>query len=89
MPEAAVGPGGDIVFRRMKPAYIAYMGYSLYVGDELFGIIAPDRGRRWTAISHGKTSVHFGVRMMTGFATRLDAATFIIKHHGYWMRDAL
>ena len=75
-------PGGDIVFRPLS------VGYALWVGDDLLGQVSnlgARRMARWTGVSFAQDSEHFKVRMMAGFATRLDAAGFVIRHHGYWV----
>lgn len=83
-PESGIGPGGDIVFRR-HPVYERW--YLLWVGDKVFGQIMRDRRERWSGLSQADDSEFFGIRMMEGFADRMAAATFVIKHHGYWMQD--
>ncbi|QNN99173.1 hypothetical protein SEA_FAUST_70 [Streptomyces phage Faust] len=84
--EDGIGPGGDIIFRKGHPEY---KWYRVFVDDKCFGIIMKDvhSRARWSAVSYAEESDWFATRSMEGFATRLDAATFIIKHHGYWMRD--
>jgi hypothetical protein len=80
LPENGIGPGGDIIFRK------GGIGWLLYADGTLLGQLS-QRNRKWTGISHAHSSEFFKVRMMDGFATRMDAATFIIMHHGYWMQN--
>lgn len=82
LPEEGVGPGGDITFRRHSPAGC----YRLFVGEAFFGLTSY-LGRTWHAVSWAEASEFFSVRDLEGFATRFDAARFVIKHHGYWMRN--
>jgi hypothetical protein len=82
LPEEGIGPGGDITFRR----YPAMHGWKLFVGDTFFGIVSNLNGT-WTGTSWAQESEFFSVRQLDGFATRLKAAAFVIKHHGYWMWD--
>jgi hypothetical protein len=85
--EKGVGPGGDIIFRR---AHKEYSWYHVYLDDEKIGMVMENGARsriRWTGLSYAKDSIWFVPRSMEGFADRMSAATFIIKHHGYWMRD--
>lgn len=85
--EEGIGPGGQIVFRR---AHQEYSWYNVFLDDVKIGQIMETgvrSRRRWTAISFAKESKWFAVRSMEGFADRMCAATFIIKHHGYWMSD--
>lgn len=79
-----VGPGGDIFFRH----HPSDNWYSLFVGDVKFGLVIKcSITGTWMGISYAEESEFFGVRSLDGFATRMGAATFIIKHHGYWLRD--
>jgi hypothetical protein len=80
LPEDGIGSGGDIVFKRH-----VLNAYTLWVGNIMLGQVW--KLRTWTGISHAETSEFFNVHYMEGFATRMDAAGFVIKHHGYWMRD--
>lgn len=82
LPEEGIGPGGDITFRRHQPRSC----YRLFVGDKLFGVVSWT-GRTWHGMSTAAESEFFSIRAMDGFATRLDAAGFVINHHGYWMRN--
>lgn len=85
--EDEVGPGGDISFRKGHPKY---RWYRVFVGDKCFGMVmenGPRKSVRWNALSYAKKSDWCAIRSMNGFATRMDAATFIIKHHGYWMQN--
>lgn len=82
LPEDGIGPGGDITFRGHSPRG----SYRLFVGDKLFGVVSY-LGRTWHGVSLAAASEFFGVRQLEGFATRLDAAGFVIRHHGYWMRN--
>jgi hypothetical protein len=82
LPEDGIGPGGDITFRKGYGEQV----YSVWVGETFAGQVC--KLRAWAAVSWNKhPSEFFKVNNMQGFATRLDAATFIIKHHGYWMVD--
>jgi hypothetical protein len=83
LPEEGVGPGGDIIFRSLRTPGV----YALYAGEAMFGTVHKI-GSKWAGVSWKEHSEFFGnVRKIDGFATRLDAATFVIKHHGYWMQD--
>lgn len=79
-PEEGIGPGGDIVFSKHAT------GWKVMVGDTYFGMVF-HLGRSWSAVSDKDESEFFLLRSMDGFATRLTAASFVIRHHGYWMRD--
>lgn len=82
LPEDGIGPGGYIVFRKRQDGM-----YTLYVGDKFFGTVHNLKWH-WAAVSwNEQPSEFFNVNDLDGFATRLHAAQFIIKHHGYWMRD--
>lgn len=80
LPEEGIGPGGGITF--IPHGY----SYKLMVGGVYFGLVS-NLGGTWDGMSAAETSEFFGVRQLDGFATRLKAAAFVIKHHGYWMRD--
>lgn len=85
--EDGIGPGGDIFFRRF-PGVPEW--YRLYVGDAYLGQVMKGRvGRSWTALSHDSNSGDLmgEVRSLEGFATRWHAAGFIIRRHGYWLRN--
>jgi len=84
LPEAGIGPGGDIIFRKCHPEY---QWYSVCLGNEKIGQAMLDTRDRWIGLSNAEESEWFNVRMLSGFATRYDAATFVIKHNGYWMRN--
>ena len=81
LPEEGIGPGGDIIFRHHSLAN----SYRLFVGEQFFGLTFINMGHSWSSVSWAESSEFFGVDALEGFATRLDAATFVIKHHGYWM----
>lgn len=84
-----VGPGGDIYFRKNKGNN---RWYDLYLDKVKIGQVMDTSyrgGRSWTGLSFARDSKWFNVRMMEGFATRMDAATFVIKHNGYWMRNEM
>lgn len=84
--ENGVGPGGDIIFRKSKGNS---RWYYLYLNDTKIGTVMKSaRGSdSWTGVSNARQSEWFAIRKMEGFATRMSAATFIINHHGYWLRD--
>lgn len=83
--EPGVGPGGDIIFRKHKGAD---GWYNVFLDDVKIGIIMKDPcWGNWNALSHCEESKWFAVRTMDGFSTRMGAATFIIKHHGYWLSN--
>jgi hypothetical protein len=83
LPETGIGPGGDIVFRKHND-----ISYLVYVGDQMLGQVSKLRYSGWWGTSYNrKRSEFFNIRQMEGFATRFHAASFIIKHHGYWMHD--
>jgi hypothetical protein len=84
LPTEEVGPGGDIVFRR-HPGMDGW--YLVEVGGQRLGTVGQHRRGHWWGQSNAKESEFFGVKGMEGFATRYDAATFVIKTHGYWMRN--
>lgn len=86
LPEDGVGPGGVIVFRRGR----IERTWALHVGSELFGMIFQWPGGDWEGQStgpHPRNDFFGEINRLRGFATRFDAATFIIKHHGYWLRE--
>lgn len=84
-PEEGIGPGGEIVFR--KHPNVVKNWYDLYVGDVHLGVAILFM-RYWTGISYNsKPSEFFNVHSMQGFASRSFAGDFIIRHHGYWMRQ--
>lgn len=84
--ENGIGPGGQVYFRK---GHLEYNWYDVYLDDIKIGKVMSAVGNRvrWTGLSYAKDSEFFKIRTMEGFATRWDAATFIFKHHGYWMRD--
>jgi hypothetical protein len=85
--EDGIGPGGDIIFRK---AHTKYAWYDVYLDDVKIGKVMETGARsrrRWTGLSYAKESIWFVPRSMEGFADRMSAATFIIKHHGYWMLE--
>jgi len=82
--EEGVGPGGDIIFRKCHPEY---QWYYVCLDDVKIGQAMLDTMNRWTAISFAEHSEWFNVNSMEGFATRYDAARFVIKHNGYWMHQ--
>jgi hypothetical protein len=83
--EDGVGPGGQIYFRR-HPGSDSW--YTLYLDDYKAGIIMKDScWGNWNAVSYFDDSEWFRVRSMDGFSRRMAAAEFIIKHHGYWLRN--
>jgi hypothetical protein len=59
--------------------------YNFFVGEEYFGFVVTSRAWKWKweAYSDSRT-VAKSLRRCGGFATRLDAGTFIVKTHGYW-----
>jgi hypothetical protein len=82
----ADGEVRDLVFRRHKRLWRPdYHVYNLFVGDEYFGFVTPSHAwkGRWDAWSDSQT-VQKSLRNCPGFATRMDAGTFIVKTHGYW-----
>lgn len=86
LPYEPVGPGGDIFFRRPSKDWPEGW-YLLYVGEAKLGQVMKGTRGHWIGLSFNDYSEFFGVRQMEGFATRWDASTFIIKHHGYWMQN--
>ena len=84
LPEDGVGPGGDIIFRRYGANHPNW--YRVCVGDESLGMVhkghAPFLG--WIASSH---NFNARIRCVEGFRSRMHAATYLIKHRGYWLRD--
>jgi len=84
--EDGIGPGGQIYFRKCHPEY---KWYDIYLDDIKIGKVMEHRIRTrvsWAGLSIAEDSEWFKTRQLDGFATRLDAATFVIKHHGYWMQ---
>ena len=82
--EDDIGPGGDIIFR----AAVGGEGwYNLFLDTKRLGQVIKGHDNNWIGLSHANSSEFFGVRMIEGFANRMAAATFVIKHHGYWMRN--
>src|SRR6185312_4225916 len=82
LPEKDVGSGGQIYFRKGHPEY---NWYNLFLDEIKIGKIMAGHRTGWVGLSYAQESEWFGVRMLEGFATRMDAATFVIKHNGYWM----
>lgn len=85
--EEGIGPGGDIFFRK---AHAEYSWYSVFLDDVKIGqVMETGVGSRirWSGLSFARESQWFAIRSMDGFADRMSAATFIIKHHGYWMTN--
>ena len=83
--EEGIGPGGQIYFRRHRGGE---RWYNVFLGDTKIGMIMKDPiFDCWNALSNCDDSNWFAGRSMDGFATRMAAATFIIKHHGYWLRS--
>lgn len=82
--ESGIGPGGQIYFRKHKGNN---EWYRLFLDNEEIGVVMKDCFGHWSALSNARQSYWFKTRMIEGFATRMTAATFIIKHHGYWMRQ--
>lgn len=80
LPEENIGPGGDIIFR--KHGY----GYLVCVGEARLGMVT-QLPSGWSGLSYAPASRWFSIRSLDGFASRLTAAQFVIKHHGYWMRS--
>lgn len=83
-PEDGIGPGGDVVFRK-HGAYPDW--YHLCLNETKIGQVMRGRDKNWIGLSNSSNSEFFGIRMIEGFANRMAAATFVIKHHGYWMQD--
>ncbi len=82
--EDGIGPGGDIIFR----AAGGHEGwYNLFLDDKKLGQVIKGRDNNWIGLSNAAQSEFFGIRMIEGFANRMAAATFVIKHHGYWMQN--
>lgn len=59
--------------------------WHFYVGEERWGFVTPScawKGK-WEAHTYNQTCAK-EFRHVSGFATRLDAGTFIVKTYGYW-----
>lgn len=73
------GKHQDIAFRNKQTIPNSIHGphnnYCLYVGDEYWGMVY-DMGRSWTAVADKAGEMN----LVEGFATRLDAAFYIIKY---------
>lgn len=83
--EDGIGPGGQIYFRKHRGND---RWYNLFLDDYLAGMVMKDPiFDSWNALSYCNDSQWFAGRSMDGFATRRAAADFIIKHHGYWLRQ--
>lgn len=83
--EDGVGPGGQIYFRKHKGSD---RWYNLFLDEYKAGMIMKDpTWGNWNALSYCDDSQWFAVRSMDGFSRRMAAAEFIIKHHGYWLRQ--
>ena len=64
----------DFRFKRLAEDHVAF-----YIGDLSMGQIFKFP-RYWSAVCHGECKM----RMVKGFKTRLDAATFILESKGIW-----
>jgi hypothetical protein len=79
LPEEGIGEGGDIYFRHWQPNF-----YRLFVGEKDMGFVVKTH-IGWNAFSSNISGDI--LNSMDGFRTRLQAGFFIIKHHGYWLRE--
>ena len=86
MPQAGVGPGGEIVFR---PHASQLGGWNLFVGGRHLGMVTPVAASLWHGVSYGEIPTEwFGeANNMGGFGTRFAAGQFVIQQHGYWPRN--
>lgn len=88
MPISLVRDGkvDDLHFRKYKGMWQPdWHVYHFYVGNERWGFVVPSPAwkDKWDAHSFNQECPK-SLRYCGGFATRLDAGTFIVKTYGYW-----
>lgn len=91
MPISLVADGKvrDLSFRLWKEmSHEDHKVWHFYVGEECWGFVVPSHAwkDKWEAWSYNQECPK-QLRHVGGFATRLDAGTFIVKTYGYWEND--